>query len=974
MAAAFVAVGSFVALAPLNPGYRYREMDFYLGALDPAALLVWQDDRSPAVAVARERGIRLVSIAPAAKPGCFELIPVDEDERVPGAGDCSAAGDADTALVIQTSGTTGMAKVVALSHANVCASGANVAATLGLSPADRCLNVVPLFNVHGLISNLLGPLCSGGSTVCAPFSANDFHDQLRATGATWYSVGPASLKSIFAHTPAVTEGLALRFIRSGSAAVPAELARGLEQRFNVPVIGCYGMTETSGLVTSDRLPPGLRKPGSVGLAPEDMVRVVLSNGTDAAIGEVGEVRIQGPGVMSGYLNNERANRESFVDEWFRTGDLGYLDQDRYLFLSGRMSENINRGGDLVQPLEIDQVLMEHPAVREAVAFPVPHDTLGEDIVAAVVLHDQRTFDEPDIRSFLFERLAAFKVPSQLLCLAEIPTGPTGKVRRRTLSQELAARLATADAPPESPTEETLVAIWKDVLGLQSVGCEDNFFLLGGDSLSAVQMLLAVNASFGADVKLEDIFTRASTIRAMATVVNSACMNHSDRKIGHDPYIASDEWPCTAFQRGLWITSRVFREHSTFITSGALRLTGRIDLDALRASLEYLVERHDMLRTVVASRVNSLVQTVDPTFVPCLDVADLHGETHAEQQTALHAAVQRLAYQPFDLTSGPLWRTKLYRFNEEEHVWVIVLDHMIADGWSRSLLIEELAASYARVANGLRPALPPLSSRFGDFALRASKQPESSEASEAIGFWRSLLDEKIPTLALPTDRSRPQIPDWHGNRVRRRFASSVASSLTRLAHSKQATMFMMLLSGFYVLAYKLTGQTDIAIGVPLANRTEAGMADTVGNFTNALPFRARLCTETGFEALVEQVRENAIGVYAHQSIPLDIVTNALGMPGDLNFDQPFPVLFQLRNYGEVRPGNYAQVHMERLDIDPGISPFELSVELSYNRDELDCMFEYKTSLFEQRTIEHFVREYERVLLAALKEPAKPLARL
>ncbi|TIV49865.1 MAG: AMP-dependent synthetase, partial [Mesorhizobium sp.] len=350
------------------------------------------------------------------------------------------AEDSDTALLLHTSGTTSRPKLVPLSHANLAASAAHIGATLSLTPADRCLNIMPLFHIHGLIAAVLSSLAAGGSVFCTPgFNALRFFQWLSEAKPNWYTAVPTMHQAILPRAARNPEQLAeakLRFIRSSSASLPAQVMAELEATFGCPVIESYGMTEASHQMASNRLPPGQRKPGSVGAAAGPEVAVMAPDGRLLKAGEVGEIVIRGPNVTAGYEKNADANASAFAHGWFHTGDQGVLDEDNYLRVTGRLKEIINRGGEKISPLEVDGVLMDHPAVAQVVTFAMPHDKLGEEVAAAVVLREGQSASEADIRGFASTRLADFKVPRKVLILDEIPKGATGKLQRIGLAAKL----------------------------------------------------------------------------------------------------------------------------------------------------------------------------------------------------------------------------------------------------------------------------------------------------------------------------------------------------------------------------------------------------------------------------------------------------------------------------------------------------------------------------------------------------------
>jgi acyl-CoA synthetase (AMP-forming)/AMP-acid ligase II len=446
MATAFLCVASAATSAPLNPAYRQDEFEFYLEDLKARALIVEAGSESPALRAAEKLGVALITLTPEpqAGAGAFKLSGSPADalaERVyrghrPRLQPAEAH---DVALILHTSGTTSRPKIVPLRHANIWTSAGNIATSLELSENDRALNVMPLFHIHGLIAGLSAPLSRGGAVFCtAGFNALKFFAAMEEARPTWYTAVPTMHQTILTRAGRHKEIIAnhpLRFVRSSSSSLPPTVIGELEAAFKCPVIEAYGMTEATHQMASNPL-NGIRKPGSVGVPAGPEIAIMDDAGRLLNRGETGEVVIRGENVTAAYENNPKANGEAFVNGWFRTGDQGVIDGDGYLTLTGRLKEIINRGGEKISPREVDEALMDHPAVLQAVAFAVPHPMLGEDVGAAVVLREGLSATEQELGAFLSERLAAFKTPRKILFLAEIPKGATGKLQRIGLAQKL----------------------------------------------------------------------------------------------------------------------------------------------------------------------------------------------------------------------------------------------------------------------------------------------------------------------------------------------------------------------------------------------------------------------------------------------------------------------------------------------------------------------------------------------------------
>ena len=440
-AIAFLAAASHAIAAPLNPDYTETEFRFYLGDLGARALLTLPGEAAAAHAAAPPGAVRLALDGAGGDAAALRLAADGAPAARAGGADAGAPGPDDAALLLHTSGTTSRPKLVPLTQRNLAASAGNVAASLALTPADRCLGVMPLFHIHGLVAAVLAPLASGGSAACTPgFDAFRFFRWLDELAPTWCTAVPTMHQAILRRAArgggaAAARGR-LRFLRSSSAALPPAVMAELEAVFGAPLVEAYGMTEAAHQMTANPLPPALRKPGSVGIPAGAAIAILGEDGAPLPQGGTGEVAIRGEGVTPGYEANPEANAAAFADGWFRTGDEGRLDADGYLFLTGRLKEIINRGGEKISPREVDEALLAHEAIAQCVAFALPHPRLGEEVAAAVVPAEGAALTEREVREFAAQRLAPHKAPRRVVILGELPKGPTGKLQRIGLAERL----------------------------------------------------------------------------------------------------------------------------------------------------------------------------------------------------------------------------------------------------------------------------------------------------------------------------------------------------------------------------------------------------------------------------------------------------------------------------------------------------------------------------------------------------------
>jgi acyl-CoA synthetase (AMP-forming)/AMP-acid ligase II/acyl carrier protein len=528
MATCFQAVSSVTTCAPLNPAYSLNEFEFYLSDLKASALIVEQGSGNTARQAAGNLGVPLIELLreSSTPAGFFSLgFPVERGDGQP----VQYNLPEDIAMVLHTSGTTSRPKIVPLKQVNLGTSARNIATSLGLTPLDRCLNVMPLFHIHGLMAAVMGSLVSGGSVICTSgMDPSRVLDWLVELEPTWMTAVPTMLQVLLERgrsMPEQTAQLRLRFLRACSSALSAQLAEDLESLFCVPVIEAYGMTEASHQIAVNPLPPRAHKFGSVGLATGDEVTILDPQGRQLPARAVGEISIRGANVMGGYESNPQANETAFTNGWLRTGDQGYLDEEGYIFIRGRVKEIINRGGEKISPREIDEVLLRHPDVAQAVAFAVPHASLGEDVAAAVVMRPGASVTLPELVAFASQSLAYFKVPRRIVMLTEIPKGPTGKIQRIGLADKLAAQLQAASrpadrerTPPVTATETAVLGVWQDVLLSDAFGTNDDFLSIGGDSLKAMQVLVRLNEIFGLQLTIREIFD-LPTVQALSAEID-----------------------------------------------------------------------------------------------------------------------------------------------------------------------------------------------------------------------------------------------------------------------------------------------------------------------------------------------------------------------------------------------------------------------------------------------------------------------
>lgn len=518
----FLAVANIGVCAPLNPGTTREELDNDIDTLGLDALVYFHSDPQTGLRPLK-KGIPLI----VASAGGAASASVRQTPAFLAPGWCPRRTD-DVALVMKTSGSTSKPKVVELTHANVLASTLAIGKAFSLSSDDRCLNLMPLFHVHGLLSASLASLIAGSSVICAKrFDPQEAVAMIEQSGPTWLTAAPtmhlAILQYLATRDRTRVASDALRFARSSSAPLPRDVIGQLEHAYGAPLIETYGLTESSSLITSNPLPPGKRKVGSVGLAVGAELRVVDPDGRDVSLGETGEIVVRGPSVITRYGQGAVDGSSAFVDGWLRTGDAGYLDEDGYLFVTHRIKEVIKRGGNQVVPSEVDAALRQQGSVLEAVTFSLPHPTLGEDVAAAVVIEKDSHFDVDAARRELASKLSLYKVPSHIFVTDNIPKNQMGKIVRRDVARLFHDIQRTSSQIASGEIEARLQTIWHAALGTDHIGTETNLFLAGADPVRAQQVSRAVLDTFGVQVAFRDLFL-APTIRQQVRLIEARQAN------------------------------------------------------------------------------------------------------------------------------------------------------------------------------------------------------------------------------------------------------------------------------------------------------------------------------------------------------------------------------------------------------------------------------------------------------------------
>lgn len=992
-AVAAITVAAGAVCVPLNPGFTCDEYQRYFDELQLAALLTHADLNSASRRAAQIQGVPVidVSIRPNEGAGAFSVAGRAPQLLV----DDEFASSADDAFILMTSGSTSRPKTVPLTHASVCLSADNVGAALELEARDRLLGVLPLFHGHGLISGLLAALAAGSSTVCPPgFDATAFFGWLTEFRPTWYTAVPAIHRALLAAADPYRQAAqqsSLRLVRSASTSLSSEVLDGLEALFGVPVIDTYGMTEAATQIAAN--PLQRRKRGSVGRPAGPEIGILDRGGRRLPSGKRGEIALRGPTITRGYDNDAAATASAFQDGWFRTGDLGYLDADRYLFIVGRIKEIIHRGGQKVAPAEVEGALLSHPAVIDAAVFPVPHERLGADVAAAIVLRQDAKVSVQSLRDFARGRLAGFKVPGLIVIVPEIPKGPGGKIKRNELAAGFSKIRPIQDdgkgVAPSSELERQLAGIWKDILDIDRISVDQDVFALGVDSLAMTQLILRVEECFGIMLSFEDIFD-SSTVAALALRLESSKEGSLARP--HDPPSQISRADADGAQSISIVQERMLRIERKlpglpqFNLPFAYRLQGRLSIPVLEQSLAEVVRRHDMLRTVFIWQGDVPLARVVPdvdvrSILAVKDYADpAHtGDTRAKELLLVKAKLEaeRSSLAPIDMNNAPLFRAYVFRLDARDHVLLLVMHDIIIDGWSMAIFMEELLKIYAAAISGAKVQLPEPSVQFSDFARWQRLWSSTEEANRQFAYWKRCLDKASPPFAAPKSSVGGELIS---RTLQESFqiSNNLVTQLSAMSRDRGATLFMSLLAGFKTLLLLRSERNDICVATLMANRPQLRTERVIGPFANTTIIRTQLDADLTFGEALNRVRKAVLEAYARQELPFDIIASRLAEETGLCPASLVQVYFVLQVAFRralrlpdltVRPFGY-QEERSAMPIDRAW----LSMTLKDTPSGMTGICGRKEDLFEPNTVQNWIADYTAILANAAANPNAQLGRL
>ncbi|ASS74749.1 hypothetical protein CIG75_07015 [Tumebacillus algifaecis] len=902
------------------------------------------------------------------------------------------------AYIIYTSGSTGKPKGVMVEHRNAIAFFLGMDRSIGCGADDAMLAVTSIgFDISVL--ELFWTLTRGTKVVLlseqevieAGVSFDEFslRNQLVRHNATMLQCTPSLMGMIIA-TP---EGLAaldgLQKILLGGEAMPLALARQLKQHTNARLFNMYGPTEATVWATTYEV----TDPDAISTIPLGRpitgytLYVLDAHLQPVPIGVGGELHIGGAGVTRGYLGRPDLTAERFIPNPFgagvlyKTGDLtSYLADGTVKFL-GRLDHQVKVRGYRIELGEIETRLAEHDSVREAVVI-----ARDNTLVAYVVGEGEVAPDAGALRDFLREQLPDYMVPAVIVHLQAMPLTPNGKVDRKALPAPEGIGLAAQQSyvAPSTPLEFALTTIWSEILRTEKVGVQDDFFARGGHSLLATQVVSRVVTDLGLPMTLRDVFNQP-TIRGMARLLQNQSGENTADLMPVLPGSREREREASYSQKRLWFLEQLEPDNAAHNVPEIMRIRGDLDLVAVEKSLNELFRRHDSLRTNFVGRDGQAVQIITPAeaFHYHVEVIDLSDLPDAEREAEAARIAEEVTNTPFDLSQDLLLKLKLLKISETEYVATPVFHHIITDAWSMGVFFQELQRHYEAFSNGETLSLPEPVLQYSDYAVWHREWLEGEDIAAQMAFWQEQLAGELPVLQLPTDRPRQKERSREGNRVSLHVSMGLTEKLHALCKQEGTTMYMTMLAAYKTLLHLYSGQTDILVGTPIANRQKKELEELIGFFVNTLVMRTEITSELSFHELLQRVKQMALDAYANQDVPFEKLVEKLAPKRSLSHTPIFQTMFTLQNPNRggkqslQMPGMTAEaagMHLTRLGVQKKSAQFDLQLLMADGEDGLRAEFEYSSDLFDEATIIRMVEHFELLLEKIVESPHAKLAHL
>ncbi|MGP6459925.1 non-ribosomal peptide synthase/polyketide synthase [Pseudomonas parakoreensis] len=877
------------------------------------------------------------------------------------------------AYIMYTSGSTGTPKGVMVPHRAIGRLVLNNGYA-DFNPQDRVVFASnPAFDASTM--DIWGPLLNGGRVVVIDHQTlldpNAFGRELSATGATVLFVTTALFNQYVQLIPQALKGLRI-LLCGGERGDPAAFRRLLAEAPALRIVHCYGPTETTTYATTFEVREVAENAESVpigGPISNTQVYVLDAHQQPVPMGVTGELYIGGQGVALGYLNRADLTAEKFLRDPFseqpgarlyRTGDLARWLAPGQLDCIGRNDDQVKIRGFRIELGEIENRLLNCQGIKEAVVL-ARRD--GQDITRLVAYYTAHAgrLDSADLHAQLLARLPEYMVPSAWVQLEVLPLNNNGKVDRKALpAPTQAAMLSRVHVAPISALEHHLARIWAGLLRVEQVGRHDSFFELGGHSLLAMRMLSQVRQQLGVELTLAELFANPE-LAAVAEVLSRAGRSTLPEIL---PAPRDQRLPLSFAQQRLWFLAQMDGGHSAYNIPVGLRLRGRLDEDSLQRALARIVARHESLR----SRFSQIDDQPQVLILPAetallLPVEDLR--RHPQADNALRGLIEEQACASFNLQHDALLRGRLVRLADDHHVLLLTLHHIIADGWSMGVLTRELAALYQAFSRGEDDPLPPLALQYTDYAVWQRRWLSGEVLQRQSDYWQQTLAGAPALLTLPTDRPRPPQQYYSGSRVDMLLDQHLSAGLKALCQRRAVTPYMVIMSAWAMLLSRLSGQSDVVIGSPVANRNRAEIEGLIGMFVNTLALRIDTSGEPSGEALLARVKAQTLAAQAHQDLPFEQVVDISKPVRSLSHSALFQTMLSWDNNDEPRL-TLGELTLEGVAGDSHFVKFDLSLSLGDSHDGIRGSLRYATALFDEATVQRFVGYFQRLLAALVND--------
>ncbi|MDM8560643.1 amino acid adenylation domain-containing protein [Candidatus Parabeggiatoa sp. HSG14] len=897
----------------------------------------------------------------------------------------SGVGPENLAYVIYTSGSTGKPKGVAVSHQAINRLVLNTN-YIQLEQSDKIAQVSNI-SFDAATFEIWGALLHGARSVVINkdilLSPHEFSLHLREQEINVLFLTTALFNQLAREVPNAFNSVR-DLLFGGEAVEPRWVAKILENSPPKRLLHVYGPTENTTFTTwyfVEEVPKGATNI-PIGIPIANTQVYILDNDLQPVpIGISGELHIGGVGLALGYLKRSKLTAEKFIHNPFaensdahlyKTGDLTRYRPDGNVEYLGRIDNQVKIRGFRIELGEIEAVLAQYSIVQEN-AVMLHYDTSHDkQLVAYIVTKSEEPFNDRELRAFLKERLPDYMIPLALIPLEAMPLTPNGKIDRHKLSQLGVNYYPLSEETfiaPRTPEEEQLAEIWADVLGIEKIGIHDNFFERGGHSLKATQMMSKVYSDMEVKIGLREVFS-TPTLAELAELIDS---KKPTVFVPIAPLPKTKHYAASNAQRRLWVLERMGTDIAAYNITCVNLLAGQLNIDAFEKSLQTLVARHESLRTTFIELNEEPQQKIHQTVEFKIKLVDLTTEENPEKSAQLR--VNKEAAKPYNLEKGPLFKVKLYRLDDERHVFLFGMHHIISDGWSLEVFIKELLALYNAFVDNKENPLPPLRIQYKDYAQWQNNLLTDTKANSHHAYWLEQFSGEIPVLDLPADSPRPLVQTFQGGVQTFSLSPQTTDNLRKLSHEQGASFFMTLLSFVKLLMYRYTGQEDIIIGSPVAGREHPDLANQIGFYVNMLALRDTLQAQDNFVCVLEKIKNTVTNAFEHQIYPFDRLVEELEIKRDMGRNPLFDVAVSLMQSINSTDSDFSAIKVSPFEIETPVSKFDLTFYFSEMADNsCGVGIEYSTDLFSPERIERMAAHFSELVNSVLDAPNQPIGHL